>query len=164
MGQGLSLTSRAQGGSTGVSGCVWQPWGPTSMALESPLNMGLGRCQALLSGSLPALPALALCSPASPLRTPHQPLLLSRAHDLGHFPSILLRLPSFCCSSPALSLASLLLPSSHGLEQRTPGKLRHMGPSQERALPGALSSPKRTSYVAQERAATPPGDRNGLST
>lgn len=71
-------------------------------------------------------------------------------------PSCLLR------SSPALSLTSALLPGSHGLEQRTLGRLRHRGPGQERALPGALSSPRRTSYVAQERAATPSGDRNGL--
>lgn len=103
--------------------------------------------------------ALCRCSPA---------VALSRAHVLGCFPSGLLRLPHaflpYCSSLTFPTSILLQFPLSFftraGAEDL--GETKAHGPGQ--APPEALSTPKRATYAAQERAAAPPGTGIGFTT
>lgn len=125
--------------------------GPKLHGPQVPAKHGAGQCPASGSGSHP------VCS-ASPLQTPHLPCCGA------HMPSLLLRPPLLPFpSAPLLPTSPVLCP--RGLEQRTLGKPKRLGPGQGRLVLGlfppqsrAAAQPGKTSHPY------PPGDRNGLHT
>lgn len=138
---------------------VWVGLAATGRKLPGPqvsVNHGAGQMPGPGSGSLSRLPALS--GLASRLQTPHQPWLLSWAVS-GRFPSMLLFLPAFPVPLTHLPSSPCALPSSLGLERRTLGKPRQVGPGRGRAPPGPFL-PKAASWTARERAA--PRGQDGL--
>lgn len=151
MGQRLSLASAAQSGSRGSSGYIWQPRGPSSTARKFPLNMGLGSAWPQAQAATPVCPSRPCCR--------------------ARFPSLSSALlPSLLLSHPVLDLPPsphLPCPPPRGLEQRTLGKPRRVGPGLDRLFLGLFPPQSRPATQPRERPAprpAPPGVRTGLHT